>query len=116
MDPAPALSFALPEAVAVSGAWSGLGKGLCRLLAERGVFTIGVDLNPAPQETSGLAKYQHVIGDVGHEATWEVVVAKVQTHNPRTLGLVTSAAVLEVGTILEARQRSIARTLNVNVI
>src|SRR4029077_3023024 len=70
MNPKPAVSFALPDAVAVSGASSGLGKSICRLLAEHGVHTVGVDLSPAADETKKLASYVHVTGDVGQEETW----------------------------------------------
>ena len=90
--------------------------GLCRLLAGCGVFTIGVDLSPAPMGMSRHAGYVHVIGDVAEEATWEATIAKVQARSPRTLGLVTSAAILDVGTILESSKRAIEKTLQVNVI
>jgi NAD(P)-dependent dehydrogenase (short-subunit alcohol dehydrogenase family) len=116
MDLEPALSFTLPDAVAVSGASSGLGKSICRLLAERQVHTVGVDLNPAAAETKDLAAYLHVTGDVAEEGTWQEALAAARRHDPRKIGLVTAAAILHVGTILEESRSSIERILNVNVV
>ena len=114
--PAPSFSLALPEAVVVSGASSGLGNGLCRLLVASGVHTIGVDLAKAPADLAGLSGYSHVAGDVAEEATWRSVTATLDTANPRTIGLVTSAAILDVGDILDFSKESIERTLRVNVV
>jgi NAD(P)-dependent dehydrogenase (short-subunit alcohol dehydrogenase family) len=116
MTSAPAISFALPEVVVVSGASSGLGLSLCRLLSNCGVSAIGVDVAAVPKGASGLAGYQHIEGDVTEEATWEAAVAKVRACNPKTLGLVTSAAILDVGTILEFTKAAIEKTLRVNVV
>lgn len=108
-----AVSFALPATVVVSGASSGLGSELCRLLAGAGVAGIGVDLAGEP---AGLSGYRHIAGDVAEEATWEAVTALVEEREPVSLGLVTAAAILDVGTILDFSKAAIARTLNVNVI
>jgi NAD(P)-dependent dehydrogenase (short-subunit alcohol dehydrogenase family) len=110
------LTLALPEAVVVSGASSGLGNGLCRLLVASGVATIGVDVAKAPAELNGVAGYRHIAGDVADEATWQTVTAEVDGRNPKSIGLVTSAAVLDVGDILETSKKQIERTLSVNVI
>jgi NAD(P)-dependent dehydrogenase (short-subunit alcohol dehydrogenase family) len=116
MDPKPAVSFALPDAVAVSGASSGLGKSICRLLAEHGVHTVGVDLSPAANETKKLASYVHVTGDVGQEETWLEALKTCKTHRPRRIGLVTAAAILHVATIIEESRSNIERILKVNVL
>lgn len=111
-----AVSFALPQSVVVSGASSGLGNGLCRLLVSCGVDTIGVDLSEAAADLSGLPGYRHVAGDVAEESTWERVTAQINKDNPSTIGLVTSAAILDVGDILDFSKKLIEKTLNVNVI
>src|ERR1700677_1556739 len=116
MASGPTISFALPDVVVVSGASSGLGLSICRLLASRAVSTIGIDLAAAPKETHDLPGYHHIAGDVTEESTWETAVAKVRACNLKTLGLVTSAAILEVGTILEFTKSAIEKTLSVNVV
>lgn len=111
-----AITFKLPETAVVSGSSSGLGSELCRLLVASGVDTIGVDLAPKPEELSGLAGYRHIAGDVADEATWGSVVKAIEAKAPASIGLVTSAAILDVGDILEFDRRKIERTLNVNVV
>jgi NAD(P)-dependent dehydrogenase (short-subunit alcohol dehydrogenase family) len=106
----------LPEAVVVTGASSGLGNALCRLLAASGVRTIGVDLAGAPADLAGLAGYSHVAGDVAEDATWRSAIAALDAANPRTIGLVTSAAILDIGDILDFTRESIEKTLRVNVV
>jgi NAD(P)-dependent dehydrogenase (short-subunit alcohol dehydrogenase family) len=110
------LSFALPETVVVSGASSGLGNGLCRLLVASGVDTIGVDIAKAPADLAGVGGYSHIVGDVAEEAMWATVTAEIDKRKPRTIGLVTSAAILDVGDILDFSKKAIEKTLNVNVI
>ena len=110
----PALSFNLPEMVFVTGASSGLGTGICKHLLESGVRTIGVDLGASPQSLMN-AGYTHMQGDVTSEAIWSEVSALIRKSAPATLGLVTSAAILEVGTILDFDKAAIDRTMSVNV-
>ena len=100
----------------MSGASSGLGKSICRLLAEHGVHTIGVDLSPAANETKKLASYVHVTGDVGQEETWLEALETCKTRRPRRIGLVTAAAILHVATIIEESRSNIERILKVNVL
>jgi len=106
------ISFALPETVLVSGASSGLGHELCRLLVAAGVDTVGVDIAPAQPDFAGERLYRHVAGDVGQEATWHEAVSEVRG---RSLGLVTSAAILDVGTVVDATAAQLSRAFNVNV-
>jgi NAD(P)-dependent dehydrogenase (short-subunit alcohol dehydrogenase family) len=110
----PMLSYSLPEMVFVTGAASGLGTGICKHLLEAGVNTVGVDLGPAPAQLEGQ-HYTHLRGDVTSEAVWAEVSARIRDKAPATLGLVTSAAILEVGTILEFDKAAIERTMSVNV-
>jgi NAD(P)-dependent dehydrogenase (short-subunit alcohol dehydrogenase family) len=110
------VTFALPDVVVVSGASSGLGNGLGRLLVASGVDTIGVDLAKAPADLDGRPGYRHVSGDVASDATWAKVVEEVEKSKPRLVGLVTSAAILDVGDILDFDKAKIEKTLNVNVV
>lgn len=105
----------LPELVVVSGTASGLGTGIARLLVESGVRTLGVDLAEAP-ETLSDPLYTHVKGDVSLEGTWEAIAASVADAKPETLGLVTSAAVLGVGTIMEFDRTAMEKTMAVNFV
>jgi NAD(P)-dependent dehydrogenase (short-subunit alcohol dehydrogenase family) len=111
----PALSFNLPEMTVVTGASSGLGTSICKLLGECGVKTIGVDLGEAPKTVDG-ALYTHVRGDVAAELTWRDVMGVVEREAPTSLGLITSAAILDVGTILDADRPMMERTMAVNFI
>jgi len=116
MSTHPSLSFKLPDAVVVSGAASGLGNDLCQLLVASGVATIGVDLAGATEELVGLQGYSHIAGDVSEEQTWDQVVAALKAGKHSSYGLVTSAAILDVGTILEFSKKDIERTFRVNVV
>jgi NAD(P)-dependent dehydrogenase (short-subunit alcohol dehydrogenase family) len=110
------LTFALPETVVVTGASSGLGNGICRLLAASGVDTVGVDLAKAPGDLAGVANYRHISGDVAEESTWQTVTRDIEARAPKTVGLVTSAAILDVGDILEFDRKKIEKTMTVNVV
>ncbi len=110
----PVVSYHLPEMVFVTGASSGLGTGICKHLLEAGVDTVGIDLGPAPGAVKG-GRYTHLRGDVTSDAIWADVSALVRARAPATLGLVTSAAILEVGTILDFDKTAIERTMSVNV-
>lgn len=106
------LNCNLPELAVVTGASSGLGTAICQQLAAAGVAVMGVDVGAAP---AGLAdRYTHMKGDVTSEANWAQIVAAVKSRNPKTLGLVTSAAILEVGTILDFDKTALERTMSVN--
>ena len=106
------ISFGLPEVVLVSGAASGLGHEICRLLVSCGVETVGVDIAAAQADLAAEPLYRHVTGDVAQETTWQEAVRDVRG---RPLGLVTSAAVLDVGTVLEATPRQLSRAFDVNI-
>ena len=109
------VAFGLPDAVIVSGASSGLGHELCRLLASCGVETVGVDLAGAQPDLAGEGSYRHVAGDVADGATWEAAVGPLRAAKGRSVGLVTSAAILDVGTVLDATPEVMARAFRVNV-
>lgn len=115
----PVLAVELPETVVVTGAASGLGLHLSRLLLAAGVVAIGVDLADPPDDLIAHRAYVHVAGDVADEVTWRTVAARIQdvgAGGSCTLGLATSAAVLEVATILQMSRESLMRLLEINVV
>ncbi len=111
----PTFCSTLPELVVVSGTASGLGTSIARLLLASGVHTVGVDIAVAPAELSSDL-YTHVQADVADEAAWSAVASTISAANPRTLGLVTSAAMLNVGTVLDFDKAAMERTMSVNFI
>ena len=86
----PTFALTLPSTVVVTGASSGLGHELSRLLLQSGVETIGVDRAPALDELRENNRYAHVSGGVSDETTWEAVNALLDKSGTRSLGLVTS--------------------------
>jgi NAD(P)-dependent dehydrogenase (short-subunit alcohol dehydrogenase family) len=111
----PSLSFDLPELVVVTGSSSGLGERLCRLLVARGVITIGVDLGPASEDLAATAGYVHVAGDVRDEALWQAIVTRPEVAGAGSVGLVTAAAILDVGNVTDVDKAFIDRTMGVNL-
>mgnify|MGYP001216090401 CR=1 FL=1 len=113
----PTFALTLPSTVVVTGAASGLGHELCRLLLESGVDTVGVDRAAAPEDLRIDNRYAHVTGSVSEEATWNEVNALLDKSGTTSVGLVTAAAILEaVGSILETSKETLVRTLDVNVV
>ncbi|MCB1487492.1 MAG: SDR family oxidoreductase [Bauldia sp.] len=112
----PSFTLALPETVVVSGAASGLGLGVCRHLAASGVKTVGVDVTGAAEDLAAAPGYTHVKGDVSDEATWQSVTTLPEVKNAATLGIVASAAILDVGDIVDLDKALFERTLRVNVV
>lgn len=110
------VTFSLPDTVLVSGAASGLGLELCALLLAAGVDTVGVDLQDAPPELAQSAIYRHVAGDVAAEATWAAATEGLGHDGARSLGLVTSAAVLDVGTLPDLTPALVDRAFKANVL
>src|ERR1700744_2936683 len=100
MTEAPKTSAALPALVVVSGTASGLGTHIARQLVDCGVATIGVDIAPQPKALEHKL-YRHAQGDVAEEKVWAAVITEINKAAPNTIGLITSAAILEVGTIIE---------------
>lgn len=107
------ISFKLPDLVVVTGTSSGLGESLCKVLLEQDVIVIGVDI--APPLISGSQEYRHVNGSVSDISTWASVLKEIDTIKPNRIGLVTSAAILDTGTVPEVTPESISRAMNVNV-
>jgi NAD(P)-dependent dehydrogenase (short-subunit alcohol dehydrogenase family) len=115
MSDKPQLCTALPALVVVSGTASGLGTRITQQLIESGVSTIGVDLASLPDNLKNRL-YFHVKGDVTQDEVWKRVEEEIKKAAPDSIGLVTSAAMLEVGTILEFDRAAIERTMSVNFV
>ena len=111
----PELHSVLPQLVVVTGTASGLGESIAKQLTERGVKTFGVDISEPPAALTGDL-YTHFKADVSAEDAWEEIGAAVSQANPMTLGLVTSAAVLDVGTVLSFDKAAMEKTMAVNFI
>jgi NAD(P)-dependent dehydrogenase (short-subunit alcohol dehydrogenase family) len=111
---APRAAMVLPEAVAVSGTASGLGRVTAQALLETGARVVGIDVGAAPSFAS--SDYIHVQGSVSDEAAWAEATEALLASGPETIGLTTCAAVLHVGTLLELPLEQWRQTLEVNVL
>lgn len=107
-----------PRAVTVvTGAGSGIGAAVARLLASGGDPVVAIDINGR-----GLAELEQgdriatLEGDVADPATWDksIVLSQERFGEPPTQ-LVASAAVVEVGTTLTLPEEAWRRTLEVNL-
>lgn len=74
-----------------------------------------MDISPASVELSNRTGYIHVAGDVSEESTWKYVIGLFNEGPYGSYGLVTSAAVLPVGTLLETTKRDFERAFKINV-
>jgi NAD(P)-dependent dehydrogenase (short-subunit alcohol dehydrogenase family) len=115
MSEGPKISAALPALVVVSGTASGLGTHIARQLVDCSVATIGVDIAPQPKALEHKL-YHHAQGDVAEEKVWAAVAAEIKKLAPKTIGLITSAAILEVGTILDFDRVALEKTMAVNFV
>ena len=111
----PQFAAALPALVVVSGSASGLGTHIAGQLIACGVTTIGVDIAPQPKSLDH-ALYRHVQDDVSNEKTWTAVADAIRALGPASVGLITSAAILDVGTILDFDRAALEKTMAVNFV
>ncbi|RWO37526.1 MAG: SDR family oxidoreductase [Mesorhizobium sp.] len=107
------LELRLPDMVVVTGTASGLGLEVARQLLQSNCQVVGVDLAPSALESD--TRYQQVTGSIADTSTWNRVVDLLDAQASATLGLVTCAAILDVGTVPEATPLRIERTMSVNV-
>lgn len=112
----PAVSFSLPQTVVVTGASSGLGQELCRLLLQNGVATVGVDVSASQENLSSNTAYTHIAGDVGSQETWDKVIDHLREEDAPSIGLVTSAAILDVCDVTDVTTEILARAMHVNIV
>jgi NAD(P)-dependent dehydrogenase (short-subunit alcohol dehydrogenase family) len=111
----PTVSFALPECVVVSGASSGFGAMLVQRLLDAGALVVGVDVAPPPILEAADGRYSHVVGSVTDEPTWIEAREAALASSPHSLGLVTCAAILHVGTATDHDVEAWRRVIDVNV-
>src|SRR6478735_6029983 len=101
-----AIAFPLPETVVVTGTASGLGREIGALLLECGSSVIGVDL--ADSDLSDHKGYTQISGSVSEPKTWGEVGSALDTSGGASLGLITSAAILDTGFIPDVSAELIA--------
>ncbi len=101
----------MTQAAVITGAASGIGLASLRRLQAQGLAVIGVDTAPAPD--GEIAAW--VVGDVASTETWARVEALLAARGWEASVLVTTAAFLAVGDVLELSDEDWARTFDVNL-
>jgi len=110
----PRLELPLPSVVVVSGASSGFGLLCTQKLVAYGTRVIGVDLAPGHDSVASLALYTHFQGDVADEPVWTAVTGELSSAD-HSLGLLTCAAILGVGSVVDLDLAEWKRVFSVNV-
>ncbi len=95
----------------ISGAASGIGGATAKRFLKDGITVLGVDMAPQNLEHENLAWVQ---GDVAEMETWNRVTAELEQRQWVPDILVTAAAYLAVGNVLEITDEQWANTINVN--
>ena len=111
--------LALPDQVVVTGASSGLGLAMARLLTSTGVRVYGVDTADPPPDLANLETFRAVRGSVTDAGTWRRANAALAEDAPDgvvSLGYVGAAAVLDVGVLAHEDMAVWQRTWEVNVL
>ncbi len=99
------------EVAVITGGASGIGGAAVDLFLEAGYAVVGVDLNPR-DESDHLA---WVTGSVDEAMTWDKVAETLDAKDWAPTALVTAAAYLKVGTLLDLSDEDWDRTYSVNV-
>lgn len=102
----------MPETAVVTGAASGVGAATARLLADRGLAVVGVDLATAPASNVTAAWIQ---GDVAEAGTWSAAVAAAEGAGGPPAALVANAGHAVVGDVLETSDEDWQATFEVHV-
>jgi len=102
--------FLESDLAVVTGAGSGVGRSVARILRGRGVDVIGVDI--APDRSLDITSVE---GDVAAPSTWAAVLAASARHRREATLLVINAAVVHVGSVLDLDDAEWQQTLDVNV-
>jgi NAD(P)-dependent dehydrogenase (short-subunit alcohol dehydrogenase family) len=103
----------LPSVVVVSGSSSGFGLLCTQKLIASGTRVIGVDLAPAHGSVASES-YTHFQGDVADERVWTAVAGGLAPAD-RSLGLLTCAAILGVGSVVDLDLAEWRRVFSANV-
>ena len=101
----------MEQTAVISGAASGIGAATAKRFLEKGLNVLGVDLAPSSREESNLGWVQ---GDVSKSETWTLVKEELARRHWHPEILVTAAAYLAVGNVLEITDEQWANTINVN--
>jgi NAD(P)-dependent dehydrogenase (short-subunit alcohol dehydrogenase family) len=111
---APSLDLPLPDVVVVSGASSGFGLLCTQKLVAFGTKVIGVDLARGHGSVASSALYAHFQGNVADEPVWTAVAGELSPAD-RSLGLLTCAAILSVGSVVDLDLTEWRQVFSVNV-
>lgn len=109
-------SVEVPEAVVVTGTSSGLGLECATKLLKAGSTVIGVDLGDAPAELEGQERYRHFQRSTTDQQTWDSVAGFLTETQPRSMGYIGCAAILNTGFLEEESLDSWRKTWEVNVL
>jgi NAD(P)-dependent dehydrogenase (short-subunit alcohol dehydrogenase family) len=102
------VNFGLPDIVVVSGAASGFGATASAKLRAAGSDVIAVDIADGGDGID-------VVGDVTDPETWSRACRLASRDGSRSLGLLTCAAILEVGTATTHSLDAWRKVIDVNV-
>jgi NAD(P)-dependent dehydrogenase (short-subunit alcohol dehydrogenase family) len=97
---APSLELLLPNVVVISGSSSGFGLMCTQKLTTLGTRVIGIDLAPGHSSVALSPLYAHFQGDVADERVWAAAAGSLSPAD-RSLGLLTCAAILSIGSAVE---------------
>jgi len=101
----------MEQTAVISGAASGIGAATAERFLKKGFNVLGVDLALPFREESNLGWVQ---GDVSKSETWTLVKEELVRRHWHPGILVTAAAYLAVGNVLEITDEQWASTINVN--
>ncbi len=101
----------MDQTAVISGAASGIGAATVELFLKKGINVLGVDLAPSSRDDANLGWVQ---GDVAKSETWTLVNEELTRRNWQADILVTAAAYLAVGNVLEITEEQWSNTINVN--
>jgi NAD(P)-dependent dehydrogenase (short-subunit alcohol dehydrogenase family) len=101
----------MEQTAVISGAASGIGAATAEQFLKKGINVLGVDLAPQSREANSLGWVQ---GDVSKSETWTLVKEGLVRRQWHADILVTAAAYLAVGNVLEITDEQWANTINVN--
>jgi NAD(P)-dependent dehydrogenase (short-subunit alcohol dehydrogenase family) len=99
------------DVAVITGAASGIGASCARQFADAGYQVLGIDLAVA----SNTEHMKFVTGDVASPRTWDRVDEILSSSEWTPSVLVTAAAFLSVGNILDLSQEDWRRTFEVNL-
>ncbi len=101
----------MEQTAVISGAASGIGAATAEQFLNKGINVLGVDLALPSREDGNLGWVQ---GDVAKSQTWTLVTEELTRRHWHADILVTAAAYLAVGNVLEITDEQWANTINVN--